>query len=407
LLVDISGITGGFTAWESGATATYANGTIFMVAEGTVGSKMWAVGVNTLTHAVTHNISSTATAVVGAPGNAMVFSNANNNLYLTDGASPSLIYTLSLTSNTQINFFNTTINSLSGLAINDASTSLTGTFTVNNSSPTVTAGTSQTGIVSAGSQITFGTQPHVVYSVLSISGPGTTITLTANYTGTSSSPTTFASLNNDELATFTTTDFYLFHNLPSNLPSSSLVSNGASVSFSVLGPTSVPFGGLYKYFASPSLTSITLDPFGGENFTGGPAYWVTDSLNNVVYNLAANTQGGPFIVPLFNQLLQPGTSVTWQPGPFTAVNISSADSPYTTTTFDHYVIVDTTGSDVDVTLTTGVPGTTVVVMDGMNGGAEIDVSSSVHINGTTTIVIPPSVWGVKTFVFNGTSWNAY
>jgi hypothetical protein len=333
VLVNISGITGGFTAWFSGATATYANGTIFMLAEGTVGGVVWAVGVNTLTHAVTHNIASTATAVVGSPGNAMVFSNVNKNLYLTDGASPSFIYTLSITGNTQTQAFNTTVNSLSGLAIND---------------------------------------------------------------GTTAFP-------NDELATFTSTSFYLFHNL-----AGVLVSNGAPVVFSDL-PSSIPFGGLYKYFTQPNLTSIALDPFGGENFTGGPAYWVTDSNNNVVYNLAANDGGAP-ITPAFNQLLQPGTSVSWQAGPFTATNIGIGDSPYTTTTFDHYVIVDTSSGDVDITLTSGVSGTTVVVMDGTGGAAStgnIIISASATINGSGAPVVIATNWGVKTFVFNGTTWNAY
>lgn len=404
LLADISGISGGFSAWESGATATYANRTIFMLAVNLLGA-ICTVGVNTLTHATTHNIASTAGTIVGAPGNAMVFSSANNSLYLIDNVS--VIYTLSLASNTQTQMF-TAPDSFSGLAINDAITALTGNFTVTNGLPTVTASVSQTGVVVAGSQLGFVTQPGVVYTVMTINGGGTTITLTANYTGTSSAPTTSAFINNDELAAFTNTDFYLFHNLPGVL-----VSNGSPVTFSVAGPTLTPFGGLYKYFTQPNLTSVILDPAAGENFTGGPAYWVTDSSNNVVYNLAANLSGGPFITPLFNQLLQPGTSVSWQPGPFTAVNIGSSDLyTYTTTNFDHYVIVDTTGSLPSITLTSGVVGTTVVVMDGTGHagivGHSISVSDSgsADINGNTSYSID-TAYGAATFVFNGTNWNAY
>ena len=133
----------------------------------------------------------------------------------------------------------------------------------------------------------------------------------------------------------------------------------------------------------------------------------------MVYNLAANLSGGPFITPLFNQLLQPGTSVSWQPGPFTAVNIGSSDLyTYTTTNFDHYVIVDTTGSLPSITLTSGVVGTTVVVMDGTGHagivGHSISVSDSgsADINGNTSYSID-TAYGAATFVFNGTNWNAY
>lgn len=337
LLVDISGITGGFTAWESGPGATYANGTVFMPALGVVGSVIWAVGVNTLTHAVTHNIQSTATAIIG--GNNMVFSDGYQSLYFTDGAAiTSTIYTLSITSNTQTHAFSSGIDSIAGLALNDGN--------------------------SAG-----------LY---------------------------------DELAVINNNTFYTFYNLAGTLTSS-----GTPITLDNAHPFDPPFFTLYKYFSPPALSSITLDPFGGENFTGGPAYWVTDRNNGVVYNFNANNVPDGYTAPLFNQLVQPGIGVSWQPGPFTALSspLVVGDSPYTTTLLDHYVITDTTDGEVDIHLTSGPPGTTIVVMDGTGQASTnpIEVTDSLggNINGSASPVVMVTNWGVKTFVYNGTSWNAY
>ena len=67
--------------------------------------------------------------------------------------------------------------------------SLSGTFNVSNGSPNVTASTSQTGVITAGSVLTFGGGTATgTYTVLSASG--TSIILTANYTGTSAAAAT-------------------------------------------------------------------------------------------------------------------------------------------------------------------------------------------------------------------------
>ncbi len=77
-------------------------------------------------------------------------------------------------------------------------TALSGTFNVTGSSPTVTPSTSQVGILYPGSSITFGSQPGVPYTVLTVvSG---TITLTANYTGSSNAATSGAQGINDNLS---------------------------------------------------------------------------------------------------------------------------------------------------------------------------------------------------------------
>ena len=59
---------------------------------------------------------------------------------------------------------------------------LTGTFDVTDTSPTLTASVSQTGLILPGQSISFSSQPTILYTVLSVAG--TTITLTAPYTGT-------------------------------------------------------------------------------------------------------------------------------------------------------------------------------------------------------------------------------
>jgi hypothetical protein len=66
------------------------------------------------------------------------------------------------------------------------------TFDVSNGSPTVTASVSQTGILTSGQTISFASQATVQYTLLNVSG--TTLTLTANYTGTSNASTSIAGL---------------------------------------------------------------------------------------------------------------------------------------------------------------------------------------------------------------------
>ena len=78
-------------------------------------------------------------------------------------------------------------------ATNSATTAskiLLGFFGVTMTSPTVTATTSQTGIISTGSKMQFASQAGTTYTVLSINGGGTIITLTTTYTGPTTTPTT-------------------------------------------------------------------------------------------------------------------------------------------------------------------------------------------------------------------------
>lgn len=76
-------------------------------------------------------------------------------------------------------------------------TPLTGTYDVTNGSPSVPTSTTQVGVVYSGSSITFGAQPGVSYTVESVNS--TTITLTADYTGTSNATTTGAQGINDSV----------------------------------------------------------------------------------------------------------------------------------------------------------------------------------------------------------------
>jgi hypothetical protein len=64
---------------------------------------------------------------------------------------------------------------------------LPGTFTVTNGSPTVTATSSQTGLITTGSSIVFSSLSYIVYSVLSVTGGGLTITLNNNYSNPNAS----------------------------------------------------------------------------------------------------------------------------------------------------------------------------------------------------------------------------
>jgi hypothetical protein len=72
---------------------------------------------------------------------------------------------------------------------------LTGTYNVSHSSNSLTPSTSQVGIVYPGSTISFASQPGVSYTVATVAAG--TITLTANYTGTSNAATTATMSIND------------------------------------------------------------------------------------------------------------------------------------------------------------------------------------------------------------------
>lgn len=74
------------------------------------------------------------------------------------------------------------------------STTLPGTFNVNQNSPNVTASVSQTGFISTGNGICFTSQPDFVYPVSSISG--TAIVLDIPYFGTSNAATTASNFQN-------------------------------------------------------------------------------------------------------------------------------------------------------------------------------------------------------------------
>jgi hypothetical protein len=65
---------------------------------------------------------------------------------------------------------------------------ITGTYNVTGGSPSVPTSTSQVGLVYPGAAVTFGSQPGVPYTVLTVTS--STITLTAPYTGTSNAATT-------------------------------------------------------------------------------------------------------------------------------------------------------------------------------------------------------------------------
>lgn len=74
-------------------------------------------------------------------------------------------------------------------------TPLTGTFDVTNGSPSVPTTASQVGVLYSGSSVTFGAQPGISYTVETVTS--STVTLTANYTGTSNAATTGAVGIND------------------------------------------------------------------------------------------------------------------------------------------------------------------------------------------------------------------
>jgi hypothetical protein len=76
----------------------------------------------------------------------------------------------------------------SGGDITITGTALLGTFSVTASSAVVNASLNQTGYLTAGSQVTFASQPGTPYTVSTV--VGTVVTLSASYTGTTNSATT-------------------------------------------------------------------------------------------------------------------------------------------------------------------------------------------------------------------------